>query len=236
MISATDYQSTFDTKLPHNRCNDFCQCRIIDTDYHTLCSGWVCQRTKDIEYGTDSHLASRLSHKPHGFVKGLCKHKSNADFIHACFYFFRFHHDIYTKLLQYITGTALAGNGTIAMFCHRNTGCCRHNGRCRRNIERIRAIPSGSNQINIMIGMRMNMLCFICQHRGQTSDFINRLSFHPQSGQKSSDLSLCSCTGQKKFHDFSCFFPCQILSVCYSLNCLFHIHNTNYSFFTTNCS
>ena len=117
------------------------------------------------------------------------------------------------------------------MFCHRNTGCCRHDGRCRRNIERIRAIPSGSNQINIMIGMRMNMLCFICQHRSQTSDFINRLSFHPQSGQKSSDLSLCSCTGQKKFHDFSCFFPGQILSVCYSLNCLFHIHNTNYSFF-----
>ena len=52
-----------------------------------------------VEYGTNSHLASCLSHKPHGFVKGLCKHKSNADFIHACFYFFRFHHDIYSKLL-----------------------------------------------------------------------------------------------------------------------------------------
>ena len=113
------------------------------------------------------------------------------------------------------------------MFCHRNSGCCRHDSGCSRYVERIGAVSTGSYQIDKIVGMWMNVLCFVCQHGGQTNDFVNGLTFHTQSGQKCSDLCLCGCAGQKKFHYFSCLCTGQILSICYSLNCQFHIHDTN---------
>ena len=116
------------------------------------------------------------------------------------------------------------------MFCHWHSSCCRYNSRCRRNIEGIGAVSAGSYQIDKIVRMWMNVLCFICQHRCQTNDLINGLTFHTQSGQKCSDLRLCGCASQKKLHYFFCLCTGQILSVCYSLNCLLHIHDTNSPF------
>src|SRR5207245_8914288 len=72
-----------------------------------------------------------------------CEHEPDSDLFDRSLDQLCFHVQVQTQLFENVRASALACERSIAMRCHRNTGCRDYESRGGAYVERFRSIPAG---------------------------------------------------------------------------------------------
>ena len=112
----------------------------------------IGQRTEHIEYGMDTNGLAQRRDFAHDGMKRASEKKTDAVIVNGMFDGVARHVQIVAEFGQHIRRAALAGNGSVAVFCNRHTRARRDKRGGCRDIERRTAVAACADHIDTWFG------------------------------------------------------------------------------------
>src|SRR5579864_1071915 len=136
----------------------------------------VCQRTKDIEDGTNADLATCGADVFHRRVVRGSEHEAEADLSYAARNLLRTEIDTCPQSFQYIRAATATGGGTIAVFCYGCASRCDEDTRSGRDIKRtgtVTTCAAGIKSLCRQVPFQVYLYRFITHDTRHASDLLD---------------------------------------------------------------
>jgi hypothetical protein len=133
---------------------------------------------------------------------------------------------IYPQRLQHVSRATLTGDGAVAMLGHRLSGACDHESGGGADVESAGAVAAGAASVHQPVRpARAHGHRATSHGAGATDDFADRLTLHPQRGQKGPNLGRCDLALHDLCHGCFRLDLAQVLALHHFSDGLFNCHN-----------
>ena len=200
LILAIDHHSPFHAQVHQHLRQGLRQIFIVDAQQlHGRMAG-IGQRPQNIEHRAEAKLPADGPDIFHGGVVFLRKEEAHADLIQQFNTLLRALVNIDAQRLQAVRRAAFAGSGSVAVLCDAHPTRGGHQGGRGGNVETLRVVPAGSDNLKQLIpGFHTG--CLFAHGRRASGDFIRGLCPGALGGQRRQE---CRVLGRRGLaaHDF----------------------------------
>lgn len=144
----------------------------------------VGERAEDIEDGAHAHFATYRRHHLHGRVMHRCVHEADAGLRQRGGDLFGLQFDHCAQCFQRVGTAGLGRDTAVAVLGDLGTTGGGHEHRAGGNVEGVRAIAAGADDIHHVLAVaHFHAARELAHHRGCTGDFADGLLLDPQPGE-----------------------------------------------------
>ena len=102
--------------------------------------------------------------------------------------------------LEHVGRACRRAHGAVPMFCHRCAGRCGHERRSRGDVERVRSVATGPDDVDHGRARGRDGDDVLAHRRGEARDLVGRLALVAQRDEEARDLGRCRLSVHDRAH------------------------------------
>ncbi len=144
----------------------------------------VGQRPEDVEDGAHAEFAAHRRDVLHRRVVVGREHEADAGRAHAIGHLLRVQHDVGAQRLEHVGGARLRRHAAVAVLGHRGARRRRDEGRRGRDVERVRSVAPGADDVDeVRTAVDLDLVGELAHDLRRGADLADRLLLHAQPHQ-----------------------------------------------------
>mmetsp|Transcript_20777 Transcript_20777/g.79644 ORF Transcript_20777/g.79644 Transcript_20777/m.79644 type:complete len:352 (-) Transcript_20777:6929-7984(-) len=148
-------------------------------------TGRIGQRTEDVEDGPHAELAAHRRDVLHRRVMVGREHEADAALGHAGGHLARRQLDVGAQRLQHVGAAGLAADAAVAVLGHLGAGGGGDEHRAGGDVEAVRAVAAGADDIDQMRQRaQRHLVAQLAHHLGRGGDLADGFLLHPQASDQ----------------------------------------------------
>jgi hypothetical protein len=184
VVAAPDHHGALGAQLAQHARLDAHQIGMEHAHQHRRRAGRIGQRAEDVEDGAHAHLAAHRRDHLHRRMMDRREHEADAGLLDGGGHLLRLQFDHRAQRFQRVGAAGLGRHAAVAVLGHARTGGGGHEHRAGGDVEGVRAIATGADDIDQVGGIgHRHWPGEFAHHGGRRGDLVHGLLLHAQAGE-----------------------------------------------------